>query len=109
VIEGLYRRLVERARGRCECGVCGRSIPPGIADHFFGRAKAEESEATVWMLHTTCDYAKTRNSPDASHWFRLFAAHCDRYGYFDAAKRARARLDFVDTRRGLGSALGARR
>ena len=101
----LHARLITRCRGLCECG-CGAKVPPGEVDHFFGRARSEETEATCWVLSVRCHYAKTRNSPDASHWFRLFAAHCDRYDYFDAAKRARARLDFVDTRRGLGSALG---
>jgi len=116
----LHQALLVRCRGHCECH-CGAKVPPGEVDHFFGRAKAEESEATCWVLSVRCHYAKTRNSPDASTWFRRFAAHCDaradelkfnnpaRRAYEDAANRARARLDFVDTRRALGSTLGTRR
>ena len=108
VIDGLYGRLAGRARGHCECG-CLKPIPPAHADHFFGRRKAEESEATVWLLHVDCDFAKTRNHPSSTAWLARFAAHCDRYGYAESATRARARIDFVDTRRMLGSALGTRR
>ncbi len=104
---GLYERLVERARYACE--VCCIRLPPGECDHFFGRAKAEETEATCWMLCPQCHFAKTRCYPDASAWLRKFAEHCDRHGYIESAERARARLDFVDTRRALGSALGQRR
>lgn len=108
-------RLIARCRGRCECG-CDAKVPPGEVDHFFGRAKAEETEATCWVLSVRCHFEKTRNSPTSSEWFRRFIAHCQRQvardggdTYTAAAVRASARLDFVDTRRTLGSALGARR
>lgn len=104
MIAGLYQRLVVRAAGRCECG-CQRSIPPGHADHFFGRAKAGESEATVWLLQATCDFEKTRNHPTSSEWLRRFVAHADRHGYAESKTRAEARLEFVDTRRSLGGRL----
>lgn len=104
----LHQRLLERCRGRCECN-CGAKVPPGEVDHAFGRAKAEETEATCWVLSVRCHAEKTLNHPDASHWLRLFAAHSDRHGHAESASRARARLDFVDTRRTLGSALGTRR
>jgi len=97
--------VIVRSQNRCECG-CGRKIPPGELDHAFGRAKAEETVETCWMLSVQCHFEKTRNHPDASTWLRRFAEHCDRHGYTEAASRARARFDFVDTRRTLGSALG---
>lgn len=103
---GLHTLLITRCRGSCECG-CGAKVPPGELDHFFGRAKAEESEATCWVLSVRCHYQKTRNSPTSSEWFRRFIAHCRRHGYAEAQRRAEARLDFVDTRRSLGAALGA--
>lgn len=100
-------RVLTRCLSRCECG-CGAKLPPGELDHFFGR-REEETEANCWFLSVRCHYAKTNNSPNASTWLRKFAEHCDRHGYTESATRARARLDFVDTRRMLGSALGARR
>lgn len=99
----LYQRLVERARGRCECS-CGLAVPPGEVDHMFGR-RVDENEATCWVLSVRCHYAKTRNHPDASHWLRLFIEHCRKHGYMESQHRAEARLHFVDTRRKLGAAL----
>lgn len=97
-------RLLTRARGMCECN-CGRRIPPGEADHFFGRAKAEETDATVWMLSVDCHFAKTRNHPTVSTWLERFIAHCKKHGYDEAILRAQARLVYADTRRSLGAAL----
>ncbi len=105
MIDGLYQALAARAECRCENPDCRRSIPPASADHFFGRARADEVEFTVWLLCKDCDYAKTRNSPDASTWLRRFIEHCKRYGYVDSQQRAEARLVFVDTRRELGARL----
>lgn len=96
--DGLYERLKTRAMGWCECG-CTKPIPPAHADHFFGRAKAEESESTVWLIHPDCDYAKTRNFPTASVWLERFIKHAQKYGYKESVLRAQARLFFVDTRR----------
>lgn len=72
-----------RARGRCECG-CRRSITAesGHLDHHFGRAKAEESMATCWALHPTCDDAKTNNRPSAIHWLRKFYRHVTNWATF---------------------------
>lgn len=104
----LYRRLVERCRGTCECG-CGTRVPPGEADHFFSRAKAEETEATCWILTVKCHYAKTRNHPNNAEWQRKFIEHSRRHGYAESQRRAEARLHFVETRGTLGTALGALR
>lgn len=97
MIDGLYQALAARARGRCECQ-CGRLIPPAHADHFFGRAKAEETEFNVWLLSVECDYAKTNNRPSAGVWLERFMAHCARYagdGYRQAQERAHAKLDWL--------------
>lgn len=104
----VHRQVLIRCRGLCECG-CGRKLPPGELDHFFGRAKAEETVENVWALSVQCHFEKTRNHPTASTWFLRFIKHCGKYSYAEAALRAEARLDYVDTRRMLGSALGARR
>jgi hypothetical protein len=104
----LHARLLTRCRGRCECG-CGAKVPPGEIDHFFGRAKAEETEATCWVLSVRCHYAKTRNSPDGATWQRKFAEHCRRLGYVESQRRAEARQHFVETRGAFGTALGSRR
>jgi hypothetical protein len=104
----LHARLLTRCRGRCECG-CGTRIPPGECDHFFGRAKAEETEATCWMLCPACHYAKTRNHPSNAEWQQRFIEHCRRHGFYESMHRAEARKHFVETRGALGSALGSRR
>jgi hypothetical protein len=102
----LRQRLVARARGRCEA--CGEK-PCQECDHFFSRARAEENEATCWMLCTSCHFQKTVNHPNAAHWFRRFIEHCRKYLYCESQQRAEARLFFVETRGTLGSALGSRR
>lgn len=104
----LHQRLLERCKGRCECG-CGAKVPPGEIDHMFGRAKAEESEATCWVLSVRCHFAKTRNSPDAATWLRKSIDHCRTYGYAESRLRAEARLHFVVTRNDFCTALGMRR
>lgn len=90
----LYSALATRAGGRCECG-CGAAVPPGEVDHFFGRAKADESEATCWVLTPRCHYAKTANSPSARSWLERFIAHCERHGYAESETRAKAKLEWL--------------
>lgn len=70
-----------RAIGFCESPICGRSISTesGHLDHFFGRAKAEETIENCWALCVTCDNAKTGSKPDAMHWLRLFVRHLARH------------------------------
>lgn len=93
----LYQHLAARARGCCEA--CGVSVMQSReVDHFFGRAKAEEVEATCWVLCPRCHYAKTQNSPSARHWLDLFIKHCTRWNYIEARTRAEARRDFVNAR-----------
>jgi hypothetical protein len=104
----LHAQLTTRCRGRCECQ-CGARVPPGEIDHFFSRSKAAEGTDTCWVLSVRCHYEKTRNHPTSSEWLRRFIEHCKRHGYTESQQRAEARLQFVDTRRQLGAALGARR
>lgn len=99
----LYGLLAARARGRCECR-CGRPVPPGEVDHFFGRAKADEVEFNCWILTPECHRAKTDSRPSAAHWLLAFIAHCGRYageGYALAAARAQQKLEWTTTKRGF--------
>lgn len=100
----LYSALAARASRRCECG-CGRTVPPGEADHFFGRSKVEEQEFNCWILHVECHRAKTDNRPSAAHWYLKFIAHCGRWarrsaigagpdGYAEAAQLAQQHLEW---------------
>lgn len=82
--------VVTRADGRCECG-CGAPVPPGEVDHFFGRAKSEESVANCWLLTPACHFAKTRNSPSARAWLVKFRAHAELHGYLEAQIRAESK------------------
>lgn len=85
----LYAAIVARANGRCEC--CGDPVPPGELDHFFGRAKVQESIENCWLLTPACHYAKTRNHPSARAWLRKFLAHAERHGYLEAQIRAESK------------------
>lgn len=96
------RDVFARANGRCECG-CRRPIDfeYGRLDHFFGRAKAEETVVNCWALAPPCDDAKTRNSPSATHWLHKFVVHCalatlsdpqETRAYFEAMDRAMTKL-----------------
>lgn len=83
--------VVTRAGGFCEA--CCRYVgDEGHADHFFGRAKAEESAATVWLLCLQCDDAKTHNRPSAAVWLERFTLHASLHGYKEATERAQVKL-----------------
>lgn len=94
--------VVKRCAGKCECG-CGASVPPGERDHFFGRAKADETEATVWVLTPRCHYQKTQNFPDAGTWLLRFMRHCLTHGYVDSYKRAAETLAWKASKKGAGA------
>ncbi len=93
----VYAAVSARENGRCACG-CGQRISPGHADHFFGRAKAEETEFNVWLLHPLCDLRKTQNKPTAGYWLRLCSEHGGRHvgdGHGEAALEAQKKLDWM--------------
>lgn len=107
----LYSALAARANRRCECG-CGAPVPPGEADHFFGRGKVEEQEFNCWILTPACHFAKTNNSPSATHWYLKFIAHCGRLarkaptsagadGYATAAAEAQRHLEWRMAKKGM--------
>jgi 5-methylcytosine-specific restriction endonuclease McrA len=96
---GIRALCMLRAAGRCEhCGYVAPDWEPLELDHFFGRARVESVE-TCWMLCRGCHRRKTNNDPVPSVWLELFAFHAEKHGYSDAARRARDRLAFVETRR----------
>lgn len=101
--------LLERGRGRCECG--GESgyqcpHPAQELDHFFGRARQEELLETCWILSRSCHTAKTENRPSAKEWFRRFMRFTNRNAvmsesfeelgrWLAAHKRAGDRLEWI--------------
>ena len=99
----LRQLLAARARGVCECG-CGRALGDwGEVDHFFGVAKADETEFLCWLLHRDCHRAKTDNRPSAAHWLTAFMKHCAKYvgdGYRSAAYDAQEKLAWLTARKG---------
>ena len=102
---GLHEKLATRANGVCEA--CGWEFgtSPALrpeADHFFGRAKSEEAEDTVWLLHGRCHRAKTDSEPSTSFWLRRFLVHAERHGFRAAYDRAFRRLQFVEQRAAFG-------
>lgn len=90
---------VERSEGRCEgCGKwAGESLH---ADHFWGRAKADETEGNVWMLCPRCDDEKTRNYPSNAFWVLLFRSHSVLHHYEEQIYRCDVRLAVL-TQKGL--------
>ncbi len=90
--KGIRQAVFARSKGRCECG-CEKPITfeSGHADHFFGRAKAEESVDTVWFLALHCDELKTTCRPSSIHWCRLFFAHARKHGYQKQMERVEAK------------------
>ena len=94
----LRASVFERADGECEA--CGKFVSPetGHLDHFFGRAKAEETLENCWALCVPCDDAKTRNSPTASVWLSVFATHARRYGYAAVVERACAKVQVLQAK-----------
>jgi hypothetical protein len=64
-------------------------------DHALGRAKAEETAETCWMLRRECHQAKTLNHPSAEFWLLRFVVHATRHGYADAVEAAKKKLDLA--------------
>lgn len=87
----LHQAIVTRCRGVCECG-CGKRVPPGEVDHFFGRAKAPEDAQHCWLLHVDCHKAKTDSVPDRRAWLLKFIAFCGRHRFHDAGALAQKKL-----------------
>lgn len=89
-----------RAAGACEsCGAwVGENGEVGHLDHFWGRGKGRESEATCWLLCVKCDDDKTNNRPGSAFWLEMFATHCVDRGLAAEYERAIARLEFVTAR-----------
>lgn len=97
--KSVRRAVFERSAGHCECG-CGRFIDfeSGRADHFFGRAKADEKPETVWFLSMHCDHMKTVNSPNATHWLVRFTLHCLRHDYRYEAIRSLEKVSVLSAK-----------
>ena len=99
-LKAIRRTVFARASNACEA--CGQWVTEetGHLDHARGRGRAESVES-CWALCVPCDLAKTMNEPTSAHWLAKFARHCERHGYAREAELARARLAFVETRKGL--------
>ena len=94
----LRLQIVTRSGLRCECG-CKRAAVRGEMDHFFGRAKAEETLATLWWLRVECHHEKTENKPSRAFWLLKFIAHCGRHDYPSSADRAQRDLEWSLTKK----------
>ena len=96
----IAQSVLSRANGHCEA--CGGQFglfewTPEI-DHFFSRARADETEETLWVLHRACHRDKTDGKPSAGEWLKLFLEHCARHGYRSSYERAFKRLGIVEAR-----------
>lgn len=89
-------QVFARAAGVCECG-CAQPLGEGELDHFFGRAKADETVAACWALRRDCHRAKTDNRPSAVQWLLKFIRHSGIHagsGYATAGARAQQQLEW---------------
>jgi hypothetical protein len=87
-----HRRIVlevrERDRGQCCAhGWNGRCLGMLELDHFYGKAKAEESPETLWLLCARHHRLKTDGWPGRLAWLELYRSHCTGYGYADELAR----------------------
>lgn len=98
----VYESVSERAEGHCECG-CGADVLALEADHYFGRARAPENPANVWMLRPSCHRQKTDGVPSAVVWAIRFAKHCIKHGYRAEALRALDNGEFKAVRSSIGT------
>lgn len=93
----LRETIVLRADGRCEC--CTMFVGQlGEMDHFFGRAKVEQSVETCWYLCRSCHRDKTDNKPIALVWVAAFMAHCRAHGYSAALDMAAKKGDWLQAK-----------
>lgn len=89
--KAVYRAVKARAAGRCEA--CGARRGAAMhMDHFWGRAKADESVETCWMLCPHCDRLKTENVPSRMEWLVRFAAHCAAHRYDSQKPRIESQI-----------------
>jgi hypothetical protein len=88
----IHEAVMARAQGACEAcqAQAGRRLE---MDHFFGRVRAEQSDATCWAICPPCHRQKTENSPSAAHWLEEFIRHAERHGFDDEAALAARRLE----------------
>lgn len=86
----IRKAVAFRAVGACEaCGKwIGLSGEEGHLDHMQGRARSESVE-TCWLICPLCDFARTTNSPSATHWAMRMERHALRYGFDPEPYRVR--------------------
>lgn len=95
-----YAAAMERAGGRCENHNCRDYFDESLegratVDHFFGRAKADDTPENCWVLCWFCHESKGTSKPNAAFWLRRFIEFCAKHHYADAEQRAMKRLEWV--------------
>jgi hypothetical protein len=95
--------VFERAAGKCEAGSCDRT--PEELDHFFGRAKADETVENCWAICREHHREKTDNFPSRAYWLARFGLHSKRCGHMGALERVLQSLEFVTARSSIGDNL----
>jgi hypothetical protein len=78
--------VFERAKGLCEmCGTFATDL-----EHAFGRVRVPQKVSNCLAICRPCHRARTNNQPSAEHWWKRYAAHFWKYGYFDSCQMANA-------------------
>lgn len=98
--------VLSRADGKCEgcASLLGPYRRTPEIDHFFGRARAKDSEDSLWLLCRQCHRSKTDNYPHAAFWLRLFLVHCEKHGYRNSYDRAFKELGWREAKKKAGAA-----
>lgn len=102
----LAKRLHARADGYCECGCLqpfdDSPFSRATFDHALGRARAPESEETVWVLREDHHYNRTNSIPSRVWWLKRWEAHCRKHGYVEQATKAGSALFYAKAKASLG-------
>ncbi len=67
-------------------------------DHFWGRAKVQETLENCWILCAWCDHDKTTNSPSNNEWLERFRKHCITYELTEQLERIEVRRQWNDAK-----------
>ncbi len=86
-----------RAGNRCEGCFFVTFIGPSLEmDHFFPKARTQQTVRNCWALCHSCHRMKTDNRPGAAFWLEAFIAHATRNDYLAEARTARSRLQALE-------------
>ncbi len=95
-------RVMARAGGVCE--ICEYTPVSLDLHHGFGRVRVRQSVENTLAICRNCHQLLTNNDPSGEYWWTRVADAFAHLGLHQSAARARARLQFIQTRKALTEA-----